>query len=154
MPRPFCPKNFGFLWYIINIIFLSFQISTSIQFTVNPDQTAPNEKSDLGQDLHYLLFHLHVLEDLATVLSICSNFNRVTAIFSVSENVGLKDLNSTVAKRGSVFIGLMTPDGSICFRYQRLRRSKYPYLVKIHLLDLNGQTCFVYDNIADKPLSE
>ena len=31
----------------------------------------------------------------------------------------LKDLNSTVAKRGSVFIGLMTPDGTIWFRYQR-----------------------------------
>ena len=31
----------------------------------------------------------------------------------------LKDLNSTVAKRGSVFIGLMTPDGAIWFRYQR-----------------------------------
>ena len=30
-----------------------------------------------------------------------------------------KDLNSTVAKRGSVFIGLMTPDGAIWFRYQR-----------------------------------
>ena len=25
----------------------------------------------------------------------------------------LKDLDSTVAKRGSVFIGLMTPDGAI-----------------------------------------
>ena len=25
----------------------------------------------------------------------------------------IKDLNSTVAKRGSVFIGLMTPDGAI-----------------------------------------
>ena len=32
----------------------------------------------------------------------------------------LKDLNSTVAKRGSVFIGLMTPDGAIWFRYQRV----------------------------------
>ena len=31
----------------------------------------------------------------------------------------LKDLHSTVAKRGSVFIGLMTPDGAIWFRYQR-----------------------------------
>ena len=31
----------------------------------------------------------------------------------------LKDLNSTVAKRGSVFIGLMTPNGAIWFRYQR-----------------------------------
>ena len=31
----------------------------------------------------------------------------------------VKDLNSTVAKRGSVFIGLMTPDGAIWFRYQR-----------------------------------
>ena len=31
----------------------------------------------------------------------------------------LKDLNSTVAKRGSVFIGLMTPDGAIWFRHQR-----------------------------------
>ena len=33
---------------------------------------------------------------------------------------GLKDLNSTVAKRGSVFIGLMTSDGAIWFRYQRV----------------------------------
>ena len=31
----------------------------------------------------------------------------------------LKDLNSTVAKRGSVFIGSMTTDGAIWFRYQR-----------------------------------
>ena len=31
----------------------------------------------------------------------------------------VKDLNSTVAKRGSVFIGLMTPNGAIWFRYQR-----------------------------------
>ena len=30
-----------------------------------------------------------------------------------------KDQNSTVAKRGSVFIGLMTPDGAIWFRYER-----------------------------------
>ena len=30
-----------------------------------------------------------------------------------------KDLNSTVAKRGSVFIGLMTPDGAIWFSNQR-----------------------------------
>ena len=32
---------------------------------------------------------------------------------------GVKDLNSTVVKRGSVFIGLMTPYGAIWFRYQR-----------------------------------
>ena len=31
----------------------------------------------------------------------------------------LKDVNSTVAKRGSVLIGVMTPDGAIWFRYQR-----------------------------------
>ena len=31
----------------------------------------------------------------------------------------LKDINSTVAKRGSVLIGLMTPDGAIWSRYQR-----------------------------------
>ena len=30
-----------------------------------------------------------------------------------------KDLYSTAPKRGSVFIGLMTPDGAIWFRYQR-----------------------------------
>ena len=30
-----------------------------------------------------------------------------------------KDLNSTVAKRGSVSIGLMISDGAIWFRYQR-----------------------------------
>ena len=28
------------------------------------------------------------------------------------ETLDLKDLNSTVAKRGSVFIGLMTPNGA------------------------------------------
>ena len=31
----------------------------------------------------------------------------------------VKDLKSTVAKRGSVFIGLMTPDGAIWSRYQK-----------------------------------
>ena len=31
-----------------------------------------------------------------------------------------KDLNSTIAKRGSVFIGIMTPDGAIWFRYQKV----------------------------------
>ena len=30
-----------------------------------------------------------------------------------------KDLYSTAPKRGSVFIGLMTPDGAIWSRYQR-----------------------------------
>ena len=30
-----------------------------------------------------------------------------------------KDLNSTVAKRGSVVIGLMTPDGAIWSMYQK-----------------------------------
>ena len=37
----------------------------------------------------------------------------------IKENGIVKDLNSTVAKRGSVFIGLMTPDGAIWLRYQR-----------------------------------
>ena len=31
----------------------------------------------------------------------------------------LKDTDSTVAKKGSVFIGLMTPNGAIWSRYQR-----------------------------------
>ena len=30
-----------------------------------------------------------------------------------------KDRDSTAPKRGSVFIGLMTPDGAIWSRYQR-----------------------------------
>ena len=34
-------------------------------------------------------------------------------------NPALKDRDSTVPKRGSVFIGLMTPDGAIWSRYQR-----------------------------------
>ena len=42
------------------------------------------------------------------------------AIIDISKlDVMFKDLNSTVAKRGSVFIGLMTPNGAIWFRYQR-----------------------------------
>ena len=36
-----------------------------------------------------------------------------------AEQTRFKDLNSTVAKRGLVFIGLMTPDGAIWSRYQR-----------------------------------
>ena len=35
------------------------------------------------------------------------------------DRIYVKDLDSAVAKRGSVFIGLMTPDGAIWFRYQR-----------------------------------
>ena len=31
----------------------------------------------------------------------------------------IKDRDSTAPKRGSVFIGLMTPDGAIWSRYQR-----------------------------------
>ena len=40
----------------------------------------------------------------------------------------VKDTDSTVAKRGSVFIGLMTPNGAIWSRYQRavlMRRLSY-----------------------------
>ena len=33
--------------------------------------------------------------------------------------MNVKDINSTVAKRGSVFIGLITSDGAIWSRYQR-----------------------------------
>ena len=36
-----------------------------------------------------------------------------------ARRIWVKDLNSTVAKRGSLFIGLMTPDGAIWSRYQR-----------------------------------
>ena len=38
---------------------------------------------------------------------------------NLSFTMFLNDLNSTVAKRGSVFIGLMTSDVAIWFRYQR-----------------------------------
>ena len=44
------------------------------------------------------------------------------------DNHLIKDLYSTEPKRGSVFIGLMTPDGAIWSRYQRtvlMRRSQY-----------------------------
>ena len=40
-------------------------------------------------------------------------------VIVISTRDNLKDLNSTVAKRGSVFIGLMTPNGAIWFRHQR-----------------------------------
>ena len=36
-----------------------------------------------------------------------------------SQYLGIKDRDSTGPKRGSVFIGLMTPDGAIWSRYQR-----------------------------------
>ena len=35
---------------------------------------------------------------------------------AVASTILFKDLNSTVAKRGLVFIGLMTSDGAIWFR--------------------------------------
>ena len=37
----------------------------------------------------------------------------------INYGIYLKDLYSTAPKRGSVFIGLMTPDGAIWSRYQR-----------------------------------
>ena len=37
----------------------------------------------------------------------------------LQSRIVLKDTDSTVAKRGSVFIGLMTPNGAIWSRYQR-----------------------------------
>ena len=40
--------------------------------------------------------------------------------FSSSSISSFKDLYSTAPKRGSVFIGLMTPDGAIWSRYQRI----------------------------------
>ena len=45
-----------------------------------------------------------------------------------ANNFAFKDYDSTVAKRGSVFIGLMTPGGAIWPRYQRavlMRRLSY-----------------------------
>ena len=47
----------------------------------------------------------------------CISVQNFIKIFHAVQDI--KDLNSTVAKRGSVFIGLMTPDGAIWFRYQR-----------------------------------
>ena len=45
------------------------------------------EQSDQG--LHYLLFHLHLLEAFSAVRPICLNFRVITAIFWVSKNLGL-----------------------------------------------------------------
>ena len=45
---------------------------------------------------------------------------RISPIMKLGmEHYELKDLYSTAQKRGSVFIGLMTPDGAIWSRYQR-----------------------------------
>ena len=51
-----------------------------------------------------------------SVLSVLIVLKRLIVLQSTED---VKDINSTVAKRGSVFIGLMTPDGAIWFRYQR-----------------------------------
>ena len=65
------------------------------------------------------------------VLFVCLSSNRIHSgiIASIILNLILgmtpmcidllKDLYSTAPKRGSVFIGLMTPDGAIWSRYQR-----------------------------------
>ena len=42
-----------------------------------------------------------------------SQFSPLLQVFPI------QDLNSTVAKRGSMFIGLMTSDDAIWFRYQK-----------------------------------
>ena len=59
----------------------------------------------------------HVSSSLHHVKSIVDTYRirRLQSVFLTA----FKDLNSTVAKRGSVFIGLMNPDGAIWFRYQR-----------------------------------
>ena len=46
------------------------------------------------------------------ILSLATRFN-------VARCNSFKDRDSTVPKRGSVFIGRMTPDGAIWSRYQR-----------------------------------
>ena len=40
-------------------------------------------------------------------------------IFAFYHEITFKDTDSTEAKRGLVFIGLMTPNGAIWSRYQR-----------------------------------
>ena len=47
------------------------------------------------------------------------NIRNERKIIKKINGVVLKDLYSTAPKRGSVFIGLMTPDGAIWSRYQR-----------------------------------
>ena len=61
-------------------------------------RTCQECQSDLGDEFHYLFICPQLKEERKKIL---------------------KELNSTVAKRGSVFIGLMTPDGAIWFTYQR-----------------------------------
>ena len=53
-----------------------------------------------------------VIDLSATLVLVLGKMNRI----SLDD---LKDRDSTAPKRGSVFIGLMTPDGAIWSRYQR-----------------------------------
>ena len=46
------------------------------------------------------------------------NMNRRIRVLSLMSE-SLKDTDSTAPKRGSVFIGLMSPDSAILSRYQR-----------------------------------
>ena len=64
----------------------------------------------------FVLRKFHTL--YSNIYTICYRI-KVEIVFENVNFVSLKDLNSTVAKRGSVFIGLMTPDGAIWSRYQR-----------------------------------
>ena len=54
------------------------------------------------------------------IVLLLHNPNETITFNCKSESAFLfKDLYSTAPKRGSVFIGLMTPDGAIWSRYQR-----------------------------------
>ena len=63
----------------------------------------------------------HALKFITMLLFIqkTSRFNLAVAFLKSVSIYHFKDLYSTAPKRGSVFIGLMTPDGAIWSRYQR-----------------------------------
>ena len=69
------------------------------------------------QHIHLLVVNIFRLREIKFVcidVAKCGHVHNVESIF-----IFFKDRDSTVPKRGSVFIGLTTPDSAIWSRYQR-----------------------------------
>ena len=88
-----------------------------------------NPEDGFSYDAAHLasLYYIHVLaRGVIPIVPLVPGYinplvtNGLSHPYQLDESIfifmGVKDLNSTVAKWGSVFIGLMTPDGAIWFR--------------------------------------
>ena len=103
---------------IINIS--SFIGYSEIDMSDQRDPPYQPRESDVSETSESALSGLYDYFLLSIVRHKCFLIAYIRNRVYISTNyIFLKDLYSTAPKRGSVFIGLMTPDGAIWSRYQR-----------------------------------